>query len=177
MQDEGHTKIHVGGHRGNSRRGVALVDVADAEAVGAYRWSMSNDYAVREARVGGKKLLVRMHRQILGLGPGDPDVDHINGNELDNRRVNLRVATNAQNGQNRHDRPHRGATWDAQNNRWRAQVKLDRRNHYLGCFATRKEAAEAAAAFRRQHMSFSRDAREALGPAKDSQSVAKSPSS
>jgi hypothetical protein len=153
-----HCEVQVGGHIGNSQRFVALVDVADAEMVGAYRWHMVWGYAVRKVYVGDKQLGVRMNRELLGLVPGDPDVDHINGNKLDNRRGNLRVCTNAQNHQNRH-RPGRGATWDARRNRWRARVMLAGKQHNLGYFATREEAADAAAAFRREHMPFSSDAR------------------
>lgn len=153
-------EVQVGGHGGNSQRFVALVDLADAGAVSAYRWSIRGEgYAVRTTQVGGVRLDVYMHRELLGLTPGDGHhVDHISGDKLDNRRANLRVCTHAQNCQNRLDRPYRGAFWDAQANRWRACVKLAGKRHYLGCFATQGEAAAAAAAFRSQHMPFSADA-------------------
>jgi hypothetical protein len=162
MPDAAYIEVQVGGHYANCRRrGVALVDVADAEAISAYRWSMHSNrgYAVRMAPVGGKQRLVLMHRFLLGLGLGDPDVDHINGDTLDNRRENLRVCTHAQNQQNLHERPHRGTTWDAHRSRWKAQVMLAGKNHFLGRFDTREEAAEVAAAFRREHMPYSVDAR------------------
>jgi hypothetical protein len=148
-------EIQVGGHIGNSQQFVALVDAADAEMVGAYLWSMSKGYAQRNDRSGGRHLIVRMHRFLLDLGCDDPDVDHINGDKLDNRRENLRVCTIAQNNQNRHDRPYRGAHWHVRRNRWQANVRLDRKDHYLGLFDTREEAAAVASAFRREHMPFS----------------------
>jgi hypothetical protein len=162
MPDEGYITIQVGGPRAK-RQGVALVDRADGEAVEAYRWCMhDNGYAVRNAQVGGKRRIVRMHREILGLGPGDPGVDHVNGDRLDNRRGNLRIATNAQNLQNRHQcGPYRGASWDAERNRWQARVQLDGKTHHLGRHATEAEAAAVSAAWRREHMPFSSDAREA----------------
>jgi hypothetical protein len=165
MQDEGYTTIQVGGPRAK-RRGVALVDHADAEAVSAYSWSMHRQgYARRYTLRGeGKRRQVYMHREILGLGLGDPDVDHINGNALDNRQENLRTCTNAQNHQNRRERPHRGASWHARDERWVAQAEvgteMGRKNHWLGYYDTQEEAAAVAAAFRRQHMPYSRDARE-----------------
>lgn len=159
---DGCREIQVGGHIGNSQRGVALVDNADAGMIGAHSWSMMHGYAVRVSRVGGKQRTVRMHRFILGLGPSDPDVDHVNGNKLDNRRENLRPCTMVQNQQNLHQcGPYRGASWDAENRRWRARVKLNGKQHCLGRFATQAEAAAVAAAFRRTHMPFSADAREA----------------
>jgi hypothetical protein len=160
MLNADYCEIPVGGPH-TKRRGVALVDGADAEAVGAYRWCMDgNGYAMRTIRVGGKKLTVLMHRFVLGLGPGDPDVDHVFGDTLDNRRANLRVATNGENAQNLHQRgPHRGTYWHAPRNRWYAHAKLAGKRHHLGSFATRDEAAGVAAAFRRSHMPFSADAR------------------
>lgn len=150
--------IQVGGYR-NTQRFEALVDEADAEDVNAYRWGMLNGYVYRTARVDGKRRQVYMHRELLGLVPGDPGVDHINGDALDNRRENLRICTNAQNNQNRHNRPYRGATWHTASKRWQASAKLNKKQHYLGLFDTRKEAAAVAAAFRREHMPFSSDAR------------------
>lgn len=161
MLDEDYREIQIGGHYANSRRGVALVDAADAETVSTYNWSMHGDgYAARETRVGGKRLVVLLHRQLLGLTPGDRlQVDHINGNGLDNRRENMRVCSNAQNQQNRHNLPYRGTCWDASRNLWRAYVRLAGKEHYLGRFATRTAAAQAAAAYRRVHMPYSADAR------------------
>jgi hypothetical protein len=162
MPDADYIEVQVGGARANCRRrGVALVDVADAEAVGAYAWSMNGGgYAVRTTQVGGKCLAVLMHRFLLGLVPGDGvHVDHVNGDKLDNRRANLRLCTPAQNQQNLHNRPYRGAAWHGKTNRWSAQVYLTGRKHHLGHFASQAEAAEVAAAFRREHMPFSRDAR------------------
>jgi hypothetical protein len=156
-----YSQIPVGGPRAK-HRGVALVDHADADAISAYRWHMSsNGYAQRNDRSGSKSLTVLMHRSLLGLSPGDPrQADHINGDRLDNRRVNLRVCTNAENHQNRHDRRYRGATWHTHRNRWRAHVTLDGRHHHLGLFDTQADAAAVAAAFRRSHMPFSADTRE-----------------
>jgi hypothetical protein len=161
MPDEAYTKIQVGGHRGYGRQGVALVDDADAEALAAHRWSIDNGYAARNAWVEDGRRLVYMHREILGLGPDDPrEVDHVYGNTLDNRRSNLRVCTHAQNHQNRHNRPYRGTYWHARAKRWAAQAELTGKTRYLGLYDTQEEAAAVAAAFRRQHMPYSRDARE-----------------
>jgi hypothetical protein len=160
MRDAGYIEVQIGGARAK-RRGVALVDVDDAEQVGAYSWFMDGKgYAMRcTPRGEGKRLFVYLHREILGLVPGDGiQADHINGDKLDNRRVNLRVCTAAENQQNLYRcGPHRGATWGGKH--WQARVMLDGKRHFLGCYATQAEAAAVAAAFRRSHMPFSSDAR------------------
>lgn len=157
-------EIQVGGPRAK-RRGIALVDVADAEAISVYTWHMtSKGYAARTEEVGGKRQQVRMHRQLLGLMLGDPrQTDHVNGNKLDNRRENLRICTDAQNRQNLYQCGlTRGTYWNPWYNCWGARVMLAGKRHYLGYFDTREEAAAIASAFRREHMPFSADAREGL---------------
>lgn len=84
--------------------GWTLVDAEDAKRIGnapLYRLAGSNgaNYYVI-ARVHGK--MDALHRILKGCTIGDGvEVDHINGDKLDNRRCNLRVATRAQNGMNR----------------------------------------------------------------------------
>jgi hypothetical protein len=83
---------------------VAIVDAADYEWLRQWKWHAHwNTYAKkfyvdRTVRTENRNRTVLIHREILGLGAGDKrDVDHINGNPLDNRRINLRVATTSQN--------------------------------------------------------------------------------
>lgn len=77
---------------------IALVDAQDIAAIDAFSWHANTKdgriYAIRRAMPG--KRLVLMHRVIAGADCGQV-VDHINGNTLDNRRANLRIATNQQN--------------------------------------------------------------------------------
>lgn len=42
-----------------------------------------------------------LHRFVMEANKGDPKVDHINGDKLDNRKVNLRFVTSIQNAQNK----------------------------------------------------------------------------
>jgi hypothetical protein len=80
---------------------VALVDADDLVLVGGYRWHHKPEkrgpgYAM--AFVGRRPIY--MHRVILSA-PAELEVDHRNGDGLDNRRDNLRLATQAQNMQNK----------------------------------------------------------------------------
>ena len=103
---------------------------------------------------------VQLPREILGLSPGDPQVDHKNGDTLDNRRANLRLASGGQNQQNRQrlNRNNlssgvRGVTWSK--GKWMARVTLDGESHYLGRFVAIEEAEAVVVAFRREHMPYS----------------------
>jgi hypothetical protein len=75
-------------------------------------------------------------------------VDHINGNAFDNRRVNLRVCTRAQNNQNARKRKtnqsgKKGVSWSTAMNKWKAQIRHENVIYYLGCHDTVELAHEA----------------------------------
>ncbi len=70
-----------------------------------------------------------MHRVILGTPPG-LFTDHVNGNQLDNRRENLRVCTPSQNQANKklsknNTSGHKGVEHVKKINRWRATIVVN----------------------------------------------------
>lgn len=75
------------------------------------------------------------------------DIDHINGNRADNRIANLRLASKAQNAQNYLRREtssgFQGVCWNKRHKKWRAHIRANRCQHYLGSFDT-PEAAHSA---------------------------------
>lgn len=103
-----------------------------------HRWHLSAGYPA----IGGKS--VRFHTIAMHPPPG-LEVDHIDGDKLNNRRSNLRVVTHAQNVQNvrtKRDLP-RGV-YTAANGKFYAQVKHRGKKHCLGHFDTLEEASHAA---------------------------------
>lgn len=97
------------------RVGWALVSEEDYERVSALKWSLAGRGYARAAgsrRRGEKFPTIYMHRMVLDAPPGK-QVDHRNGDKLDNRRENLRLVTNSQNHAGYSSRPpgpsgHRG---------------------------------------------------------------------
>jgi len=76
------------------------------------------------------------------------DTDHINGDKADNRAVNLRSVTNAENGRNskrstRNTSGHVGVGWAKADKRWWAAIKVDYKRIGLGQFKTKEEAIMA----------------------------------
>lgn len=87
---------------------VAVVDEEDYENLTQFEWQTKRDrgtsYARRKtSRRDGRRKTVYMHRLILNAPPG-VEVDHVNGDGLDNRRKNLRLATRELNNRNSHRR-------------------------------------------------------------------------
>lgn len=79
------------------------VDLADLDLVKSRTWckksnGLNSVYVVSNQRCGHRNRQIYLHRLLLALSEGI--VDHKNGNGLDNRRSNLRIATKAENARN-----------------------------------------------------------------------------
>lgn len=127
----------------------ALVDDQDYEFVSGYNWyeqkcghSKDNSYAYARVPMTGAR--VAMHRMILEAQKGQ-QIDHINGDGLDNRRANLRFATQSQNlaSARNHKNKYRGVHWNKNLGKWQANIQVNKKLHYLGVFTDDKEAARA----------------------------------
>jgi hypothetical protein len=123
----------------------AVVDAADYELVSAFPWRavrVTGGLVYAETRLRGTREF--MHRLIMECHPGE-QVDHRNGNGLDNRRRNLRFATHHSNAANRRRvlsaSGFKGVT--RRGERWRASIMVGKRFISLGSFATPEEAARA----------------------------------
>lgn len=120
---------------------IALVDPADADRLSRHTWMSANrGYAV--AIINGERVL--MHRLILDA-PKGVEVDHADGDGLNNQRYNLRICTRSENAKNRHSTcgqsRFKGVWRDKQ--AWRATIWVDRCKINLGSFTTQKKAARA----------------------------------
>lgn len=142
---------------------TTVVDEADAD-LSALAWHAScleRPYAARNIYSGGKGTTVYLHKVILERVYGSVSVagmrgDHINGDRLDNRRSNLRLATHAENTRNalrRRDNTsgYKGVSYSALVGKWRAYVNVDGQQQFLGCFDTAESAHEAYVSAAQQH--------------------------
>lgn len=123
----------------------AIVDDEIYEYLTCWSWHYSTGYAKRCDWNNGKSRIVRMHHFVLPLKEG-MQVDHINGNGLDNRRENLRLVTKSQNMMNRGTQKNSTSGFKGVNKhqgKWRAYILENRRQRHLGMFNTKEEAALA----------------------------------
>jgi len=94
-------------------------------------------------------------------------IDHINGDRLDNRIKNLRVVTQQQNAFNRvlyknNSSGVKGVSWSIAQQAWHAQIRVTGKRIHLGFFKSKNDAANAyAAASAKFHGEFGKIARAA----------------
>jgi hypothetical protein len=128
----------------------ALVDDDMYEELSRFKWrvrhSWSSWYAMRHGN-NGKSF--DMHRVVLGLTHGDGiQVDHIDGNGLNNQRSNLRICSNTENQRNRrvganNTSGFKGVDFHKHSGTWRARISIDGRRVFLGAFDNSIDAARA----------------------------------
>jgi len=148
---------------------VAIVDEENSDYLAHFTWCASREdngeegaenkiyYAVRGWREGKKQHRITMHQVLaehwgLVVAPGS-ELDHVDGNGLNNRRSNLRICTHRQNIWNRRKQAntssiYKGVSWDKRREKWEAYfhlpgTKRKGKKEFLGYFVTEEQAALA----------------------------------
>ena len=132
---------------------VTLVDDDVFEAIGHLKWTVlfqgNNWYAVRMSSrkdyPGKKQPWILMHHIAMGYPLYGNEIDHIDGNGLNNQRSNLRIVTSRHNDLNRIN--HRngrlfGVSWHKVHKKWMTRILINGKRKHLGYFKTEQEAHE-----------------------------------
>lgn len=134
---------------------VALVDDEMFDLLNSFKWhahrAVNSFYAYRRFRKDdGKQGNLAMHHMVAGFPLNGYEVDHIQGNTLDNRRSMLRVVTKRQNMQNTRiqreaDKSSKyiGVCWDKSRKKWLSSIQVNGKNLFLGRFDTQEAAFQA----------------------------------
>ena len=144
---------------------TVLYDAEDHDKVIAHKWCVSETkkdrfyvrthiphpdggwYYPPNGNRGRRRATLPIHRLIMDA-PKGMEVDHINGNPLDNRKSNLRICTIAENLRNKgagknNTSGYKGVSWVKRNKRWLAQIKHNGKQVYIGHYKNKEEAARA----------------------------------
>lgn len=133
----------------------ALVDDEDFEKLNQYKWfahkAGNSFYAERKSPiVNGKRIIIKMHHEIIGYPPKGFEVDHKNGDGLFNLKSNLRFVTRRQNCQNRKNQIRRkktsqypGVSWDKRDQKWLSMIQINGILKNLGLFTSEFKAFNA----------------------------------
>ncbi|WP_066735776.1 HNH endonuclease [Cupriavidus sp. D384] len=129
-----------------------MVDAEDYEMLSAFKWFVIHSGVVRnhprKLRATEKTSRI-MHRFLMGLETNDRrQVDHINGNRLDNRKGNLRVCSGAENNRNKVTQVNntsgfKGVSFYRRRQKFHARVQVYGRTHHVGYFDTAEDAYKA----------------------------------
>lgn len=137
-----------------TRGQVAIIDDIDADLANM-KWSafFNPRCGPNGAFYASRSRLGLMHRRIMERIVNrklerSELVDHRNLNSLDNRRENLRIATNTLNNANRRKakhsgQPYKGIRLKETTQRWEARIWKDKKCYHLGYFDTPEEAHKA----------------------------------
>lgn len=128
-----------------------FIDKEDKEKVDMYYWEFNNQgHVVHRLHPSGKFLL--LHRIIMGAKDGEI-VDHKTHPDypnpiIDNRKSNLRITTSLNNSRNKcktkaNTSGVTGVSWCKRNQKWCAQIRVNRKTIHLGYFDNLQDAAKA----------------------------------
>jgi len=147
--------IPLSGKKAAGRSATVADDVATE--VLKYRWHCSAGYAARTEnyrRTDGRRAAhtIFMHHEVWRLAgrtiPAGHELDHINGDRLDDRIANLRPATRSQNHANEKIRKsgtsqYKGVGWHKAAGKWEARIKHNGKLIWLGYFDDEPDAGQA----------------------------------
>lgn len=97
----------------------------------------------------GKKKTIFIHQLIIPNINPDLEIDHINGNGLDNRIENLRLVTHQINQSNQRKRKTKtsskyfGVSWCSRDSKWQVHCTFNNKAKNIGRFNDEREAAIA----------------------------------
>jgi hypothetical protein len=129
---------------------VFVIDSEDCELVLSKTWHgvtiHGKKYIVHSYKdASGRCVNIYLHRFIF---PVEGNIDHVNGNGLDNRKSNLREVTQSENMMNSLPRGYtvsgyKGVSFHTPSGKWLARITINRKTRSLGLHPTKELAASA----------------------------------
>ncbi len=136
-----------------SKDKVTIVDESDYSILIQWKWYYANSgYAGKSTHIplgrGKRKIKCDLMHRIIMNCPKNMQVDHINMDKLDNRRLNLRICTRTENKGNIKSYKNstslfKGVSWDSSRKKWLAQMVKGGKKILMKRFSSEIEAALA----------------------------------
>jgi len=128
-----------------------FIDEEDYDIIKPYTWHKHKDGYLRTRYdvVDGKNKYILLHSLILGrFGDKLDDVDHINRQPWDNRKINLRIVSHSENMKNLNKKKSNtsgvvGVSWVKLESRYKAYIVHDKKRLNLGTFKDFDDAVVA----------------------------------
>ncbi len=125
-----------------------LVDDEDYNKLVQYNWGLKGGYAAATVRDENGRKSILMSRMIMDCSDKTMIVDHINGNILDNRKINLRIITPGQNGRNKKITTKNTTGYigvslmSKMSNKWKYTLSFEGKRYYGSNFDNKMDAAK-----------------------------------
>jgi len=131
---------------------VALIDDEDYDMVNFFSWRVmirkTNIYVGTQAcRINKKAVTMLLHQLVLHNTPEGYEIDHIDGNALNNQKSNLRIVTHTQNMKNTRKSSggvtskYKGVFKPSGVRKYKVLITVDKKVIYLGYYKDELEAA------------------------------------
>lgn len=130
---------------------TAIIDNEEYAKVKNYKWYVAKDkntyYVQAHIVLNDKKTTIKMHRIIMDA-KRNQILDHIDGNGLNNQKINLRFCTNSENLRNAKKRnntssKYKGVAWNCVHKYWQANIYVNGKLKSLGIYRDEYKAAKA----------------------------------
>lgn len=126
---------------------IALISTVDYRRVSEYKWYLQKDALTYYAFTNIDLKHISMSAFIKGKKPGF-EIDHADGNGLNNQRRNLRYVTHSQNSMNRKPRKnctskYKGVWFNTERSIWQVSIRKNYKRFFLGSYHIEEDAAKA----------------------------------
>lgn len=126
----------------------ALIDKEDLSELSKYKFHIDKGYVSTSKWIKEEKRVkhFRIHNILMAPSQG-LEVDHINGDPLDNRKENLRIVTHSQNMMNskiskNNTSGYKGVSFNIARNKWQVHIMDNKKEKCVGYFNNKIEAAK-----------------------------------
>lgn len=138
--------IKTGTTRSDSKRNLlVMVDDEDYDVLSKYNWQVDKYNSVASHKTDKGRILI--HRYIMNPSSTE-EIDHIDGNRLNNQKSNLRICSSSQNKMNigpRKDNKSglKGVSLHKKTNKWGVRIMVEGKYKHIGLFLNKEDAAIA----------------------------------